>query len=145
MSPCVISYMKVNLIISVIGVGQMVEKLEDSGARQDFVNGAIREPVNGRGRFDLLPGYAITKLAQHFENGAAKYADRNWENGIYVMRYLDSCLRHLFKLLSGGQSEDHAAAALWNIACYIQTLHWVETGELPTEIDDRPERMRHKI
>jgi hypothetical protein len=54
--------------------------VKDSGKRQEFSTGARRDISTGKGRFDLLPPYAITRLAQHFENGSLKYGDRNWEN-----------------------------------------------------------------
>jgi hypothetical protein len=111
--------------------------LHDSGQRQKFNTGAVRDIRDNKGRYDLLPPYAIERLALHFERGAVKYKDRNWEQGIPLMRYMDSALRHMFKLLAGEKDEDHAAAAIWNIACYIQTEKWIEQGKLPKELDDR--------
>ena len=76
--------------------------LHDSGGRQQFVTGAVRDRQAGKGRFDLLPALAVTRLARHFEKGAAKYGDRNWEQGIPLSRFLDSALRHLFAYLRAG-------------------------------------------
>jgi hypothetical protein len=100
---------------------QMYDSVKDSGERQEFETGAVRDTGTGKGRFDLLPSYAITRVAQHFENGAVKYADENWRKGIPLRRYLDSALRHLFKFLEGQRDEDHAAAAAWNILALIET------------------------
>ena len=96
-------------------------KVQDSGQRRSFPTGAVRDVQNGKGRFDLLPPKAITRLAKHFENGAVKYGDRNWEKGINISCYMDSALRHIFKYLDGMNDEDHLAAAAWNILCAIQT------------------------
>lgn len=54
-------------------------KLDDSGQRISYGDGmAIREPSTGKGRYDLVSPFAMRRLAQHYENGAQKYADRNW-------------------------------------------------------------------
>jgi hypothetical protein len=117
------------------------EAVADSGKRQLFTTGAVRDIQTGKGRFDLLPPKAIIRLAKHFENGAAKYGDRNWERGIPVSRYLDSALRHLFKYLDGYKEEDHLAAALWNISCALQTE--MERPELQ-DIPKRQEKTHEK-
>lgn len=61
-------------------------------------------------------------VAKHFENGALKYGERNWEKGIPVSRYIDSALRHLMKDLAGETDEDHAAAFVWNCMCAAWTM-----------------------
>ncbi|APH12652.1 hypothetical protein ASJ33_05545 [Dehalococcoides mccartyi] len=118
------------------------DHVQDSGERQSFQTGAVRDAQDHKGRYDLLPPYAIERLAKHFENGAVKYAARNWEKGIPLMRYIDSGMRHMYKLMDGQTDEDHAAAAMWNIACYIQTEKWIKDGILPKELDDRPVRIQ---
>ena len=44
---------------------------DDGQERQTFANGAIRESMHGKGRFDLIPPIALLRLAQHYENGAS--------------------------------------------------------------------------
>ena len=61
-------------------------------------------------------------VAKHFENGALKYGEHNWEKGIPVSRYIDSALRHLMKDLAGETDEDHAAAFIWNCMCAAWTM-----------------------
>lgn len=61
-------------------------------------------------------------VARHFENGALKYGERNWEKGIPISRYIDSALRHLMKDLAGETDEDHAAAFIWNCMCAAWTM-----------------------
>ncbi len=114
----------------------MYNHVEDSGKRQEFNTGSVRDTREGKGRYDLLPPEAIYRLAVHFANGAVKYGDRNWEKGQPLSRYLDSAIRHLFKYLSGSRVEDHLAAAAWNALCCIQTEHWINEGRLPKELDD---------
>lgn len=114
------------------------DKVVDSGARQEFGTGAVRDTQDGKGRFDLLPYYAITRLAQHFENGAQKYGDDNWRQGIPLRRYLDSMLRHAFKFLAGSRDEDHLAAVIWNASCLLETQELINQGLLPQELDNLP-------
>lgn len=90
--------------------------LHDSGNRQEFETGAVRDIQEGKGRFDLIPPEAIFRLARHYEAGARKYEDRNWEKGIPISRCIDSCMRHIYKYIAGWKDEDHLAAAMWNIA-----------------------------
>ncbi len=112
--------------------------LKDSGERRVFETGAVRDKTTGKGRFDLLPPYAIFRLARHYEKGGQKYADRNWEGGMPLHSFYDSGYRHLVQFWAGKTDEDHLAACFWNIACLIETLHRIEIGVLPKSLDDRP-------
>ena len=114
--------------------------VKSSGQMQEFPTGSHRDTPDGKGRYDLLPPYAIHRLAQHFENGAKKYGDRNWEKGQPLSRFLDSAIRHLFKYLGGSRDEDHLAAAAWNALAFIQTEQWIKEGKLPEELNDLEEK-----
>lgn len=116
----------------------MFDEVKDSGKRQEFATGSVRDTRENKGRYDLLPPYAISRLAKHFENGARKYGDRNWEKGQPLSRYMDSALRHLFKALSGQKDEDHLAAAVWNIMALIETEYKCTNGALPESLNDLP-------
>lgn len=71
--------------------------------------------------FHLLSPEAITRWAKRCEIGHIKYGNgRNWEKGMPVSQFLDSAFRHLTQWLEGDDTEDHLAAAIWNIACIIQ-------------------------
>ena len=113
-------------------------KVKDSGKRQEFVTGSVRDTNIGKGRFDLIPPYALLRLAQHYENGAIKYGSRNWELGQPLSRYIDSAMRHLIKVLMGVDDEDHLSAACWNILAIIETQKRIEIGILPKELNDLP-------
>lgn len=63
----------------------------------------------------------LLEVAKHFEDGAKKYGERNWEKGIPVHCYIDSGLRHYLKWLRGDQDEPHDRAFCWNILCAIWT------------------------
>lgn len=64
---------------------------------------------------------AMLEVAKHFEDGAVKYGDRNWEKGIPVHCYIDSAVRHYFKYRRGDQDEPHDRAFMWNILCAMWT------------------------
>lgn len=112
-------------------------KVKDSGVRQEFDTGSRRDTQEGKGRYDLLPFYALDRLSKHFENGAVKYGEHNWRKGQPLSRYLSSTLRHITKWTMGLRDEDHLAAALWNIACIIETEYMIAQDKLPRELDDR--------
>lgn len=114
--------------------------LPDSGERQEFDTGSVRDTNIGKGRCDLLPPNAMLRLAIHFEAGANKYGDRNWEKGQPLCRFMDSALRHIFKYLRGDDDEDHLAAAMWNCAACAETEARIAQGQLPPELDDMPKR-----
>jgi hypothetical protein len=112
--------------------------VKDSGERQSFQTGSVRDTRNGKGRYDLIPPYALYKLARHYENGAVKYGDRNWEKGQPLSRYLDSATRHLNCINMGLNDEDHFSAVVWNIFAIVETRKRIKLGILPKELDDLP-------
>jgi hypothetical protein len=110
--------------------------LKDSGHRQEFATGSVRDSRDGKGRYDLLPMHAVQRLALIFERGAAKYGEDNWRKGQPLSRYIDSALRHLCMFAEGRRDEDHAAQALWNIAALIETAEMIRRELLPAGLDD---------
>lgn len=70
------------------------------------------------------------EVAKHFEEGAKKYGENNWQKGIPVHCYIDSAVRHYLKYLRGDQDEPHDRAFVWNIMCAIWTcVHKPELNE----------------
>lgn len=61
-------------------------------------------------------------VAKHFEDGAKKYGENNWQKGIPVHCYIDSAVRHYLKFRRGDDDEPHDRAFVWNIMCCIWTL-----------------------
>ena len=114
------------------------EEVKDSGERQKFSTGAVRDTQKGKGRFDLLPPRALKRIAKHFENGAIKYGDRNWEKGMPFTRYIDSALRHLFAILEGKNDEDHKSAVAWNMLCLIELEERIESRLISKDLNDLP-------
>lgn len=114
------------------------KEVKDSGKRQEFSTGSVRDTRTGKGRFDLISPVALKRLAQHYENGSIKYGDRNWEKGQPLSRYLDSLIRHAYCLLEGKIDEDHASAIAWNAMAYVHTEEMIKRGLLPKELNDMP-------
>ncbi len=110
--------------------------VKDSGKRQEFSTGSVRDIREGKGRFDLIPTLPLRRLAKHYENGAVKYGDRNWEKGQPLSRYIDSAFRHLVCVLEGLTDEDHISAVSWNMFAYLETLDKINKGKLPATLDD---------
>lgn len=70
------------------------------------------------------------EVAIHFEEGAKKYGENNWQKGIPVHCYIDSAVRHYLKFLRGDKDEPHDRAFCWNIMCAIWTCkHKPELNE----------------
>lgn len=59
------------------------------------------------------------EVSKHFEDGAKKYGENNWQKGIPANCYIDSAVRHYLKWLRGNTDEPHDRAFVWNIICCI--------------------------
>lgn len=68
---------------------------------------------------------ALLEVSKHYEAGALKYSDRNWEKGIPLHCFIDSGLRHYFKYKRGDKDEPHDRAFIWNMlgAAWTYTHH----------------------
>lgn len=67
------------------------------------------------------PYTMLLEVSKHFEEGAKKYGEYNWQKGIPVKCYIDSAVRHYLKWLRGDNDEPHDRAFVWNILCCIWT------------------------
>jgi len=119
------------------------DKVQDSGERREFSTGSVRDKREGKGRFDLIPTIALKRLAQHYENGAVKYGDRNWEKGQPLSSYMDSLIRHAYAFMGGDRSEDHLSAIAWNAMSVIFTEEMIRTKKLPESFNDLPPAMEN--
>ena len=59
------------------------------------------------------------EVSKHFEEGAKKYGEHNWQKGIPINCYIDSAVRHYLKFVAGYTDESHDRAFVWNILCCI--------------------------
>lgn len=98
---------------------------KDSGDREEFDSGMVRDTNGGKPRFDLLIPKGIpyeelylTRVARLYERGAVKYTPRNWEKANSqeeLDRALESAFRHFMQWYAGETDEDHAAAVFFNV------------------------------
>lgn len=58
---------------------------------------------------------ALLEVSVHYEEGAKKYGEYNWQKGIPSHCYLDSGIRHLLKHYRGDTDERHDRAFIWNM------------------------------
>jgi len=112
--------------------------MHDSGTREKFDTGAVRDTAVGKIRPDLISPYAHQREGEWLRLGAEKYAERNWEQGIPVSRCLASIFRHLLSYMVGDTSEDHMAAVRTNAGFIIHFEEMVAQGLLPDFLLDLP-------
>ena len=63
----------------------------------------------------------LLEVSIHFEEGANKYGEMNWQKGLPANCYIDSAVRHYLKYLRGDEDERHDRAFVWNLMCCIWT------------------------
>ena len=73
--------------------------------------------------------HAMLELSKHFEQGAIKYGERNWEKGLPEYCYIDSAIRHYLKWLDNQNDEPHDRAVLWNLMCLWWTHENITTAD----------------
>lgn len=84
----------------------------DSGAvRQAQVAGERQFPA----RYELISPVGMRRLAETCGEGALKYSDHNWEQGIDIKNLLQHALAHIYTYIDGDAADDHLAHAAWNL------------------------------
>lgn len=106
---------------------------KDSGQRQEYQSGMVRDTQENKPRFDLLfiddMPYAeqpLTRWAALMGRGAYKYGEKNWTNANSheeLDRFKASAARHFAQWMCGETDEDHGAAVYFNIGAYMY-LTW---------------------
>lgn len=109
-----------------------------NGKRTTYESGALRSDRTGRGRYDLISPHALKRLAVQYEEGGRQKGERNWELGFPISRALCSAIGHIMDQLVGDRSEDHYAAASWQLFCAMHFEELIEQGKLPVELNDIP-------
>ena len=75
---------------------------------------------------------ALLEVSIHYEEGAEKYGEHNWEKGIPAHSFVDSAIRHYIKLCRGDKDERHDRAVIWNLLGLLWTIeHHPELNDLP--------------
>jgi hypothetical protein len=103
---------------------------DDIDSTVDFFDRKLSDSTipENTSRYDLIPPKALIRIAKHFENGAVKYTEDNWRQGIPLVKYMDSEYRHAIKVNMGFEDEDHYSAAAWNALCLLDTWIRLEAG-----------------
>ena len=112
--------------------------MHDSGKRQEFQTGAVRDAAEDKPALDLISPFAETRLGAWLAAGAKKYARRNWEKGIPMERTFASLKRHVNAYQRGDTSEDHLAAVMCNAMFLLHTEEMIAAGVLPATLNDLP-------
>ena len=100
----------------------------DDGRVEHLYDALISFADRAYGHVSIL----LLEVSKHFEEGATKYGERNWEKGIPAHCYVDSAVRHYLKWCMDVIDERHDRAFCWNILCLVWTLkHHPECNDLP--------------
>ena len=113
--------------------------MHDSGERQQFATGAVRDTAGDKPRIDLISPFALRRLGTWLELGARKYKTRNWEAGMPISRCVASLCRHIESYKAGDKDEDHLAAVMCNASFIMHYEEMIARGVLPGDLDDMPE------
>lgn len=113
---------------------------KDSGKREEYDSGMVRDTQENKPRFDLVIPIGIKydesllyRWAMLMERGMAKYGYRNWENANSeeeMIRFKQSAFRHFIQWFQGEQDEDHAAAVLFNINAFEYVNSKLENSKI---------------
>lgn len=118
--------------------------MHDSGKREGFETGAVRDVSEGKPRPDLFSPLAIERIGLWLGKGAEKYTPRNWEKGIPISRCMESLERHIMKYKQGHTDEDHMAAIATNAMFILHFESMVAMGKLPDSLDDMPKYVQQE-
>ncbi len=91
---------------------------KDSGKRVEFKSGMRRDTQENKPRYDLIPLFALKRLAELYTRGAEKYGDCNWQlasSPEEMQRFKGSAWRDFVQYMNNESDEDHAMATIWNI------------------------------
>lgn len=102
-----------------VSAGMAEFTIKDSGAREQFAGGMVRDTTEGKINWALTAdGPMLKRWAIHLTNGAKKYAVRNWmlaKGKVEYDRAKESAFRHFMQWYLDERDEDHGAAVIFNI------------------------------
>jgi hypothetical protein len=104
---------------------------KDSGEREHFQSGMVRDTQSGKPRYDLIDRAFLKRWADLMARGAAKYGEENWRQAAgeeELKRFKASALRHMFQWLDGDTTEDHAVAIAFNVSGAEMVKEKMKTG-----------------
>lgn len=87
-----------------------------------YDTGAVRSSDCKAVRYDLISPIGLEALAKTYAEGAQKFGEFNWENGMPAVDMINHAIRHLYRFLAGERDEDDLGHAAWNILGAIHSL-----------------------
>ncbi len=111
---------------------------KDSGKREEFTTGMVRDVQTDKPRYDLVDWPMVKRWAKLMARGAVKYGENNWKKAATqaeLDRFKASALRHCIQYFNGDIDEDHGAAVYFNIAgaeMVKERLSYAETNKATT-------------
>ena len=125
------------------GCGEWFDEVTPCKCGKFSIRDSAAKADTDKPRLDLVPPEAMTAMGRVLTFGAAKYAARNWEQGMSWGRIVAALLRHLFAWI-GGEDQDpesgfsHLDHVICN-AAFLVTYEARGVGE-----DDRSKRVAAK-
>lgn len=113
---------------------------EVKNLNREFDTGAQRDTGDGKLRMSLVPHAELKRVMKRYLDGAVKYGENNWMKGMPLSVFYDCMHRHLDAWWRGDDSEDHAAAVVWNMLCAMHTetkAHNMDISTKEHQLDDR--------
>lgn len=104
---------------STMGSGTSYFVTKDSGVREEYDSGMVRDTQKGKPDYTLIDRPFLARWAALMTRGAEKYGRNNWRKANSeeeLQRFKASALRHMYQWLDGDTEEDHAAAVCFNLA-----------------------------
>lgn len=107
--------------------------VKDSGAREEYTNGFVRDSEENKHDFtrllsieglEFVPVELVERIAAHMSKGAVKYGKENWRQArgaVAKARFLRSACRHFLQWVRGNRDEDHGMAVCFNIIAHELT------------------------
>ena len=88
-------------------------------------------------QMELLPPFALEKIAEIFTFGAKKYDAFNWMGGIKYLRIYGALQRHMNSWYKGESLDPESGKShLYHAGCCLMML--IEMEEFRKDLDDRP-------
>ncbi len=106
------------------GVGKPKFVVKDSGKRQEFASGSVRDTSEGKIKWSRITfGPMMRRWADHLTKAEVKYPDPTPGIPNFTListeeeriRYRESAFRHFMSWWHEEKDEDHAAAVFFNI------------------------------
>lgn len=91
-----------------------------------YLQQAIRESVNTLPQYKTGLANMMLEVSHQYEDGAIKYGENNWKNGMPLKCYIDSGTRHYLKTLRGDDDEPHYRGFVWNMLGALWTIDNIE-------------------